>query len=315
MKKLVFSFFAIALLTASAESKIGIIGCDTSHVIAFTKIMNVTKAEFCGDFRVVAAYQWGSKDIASCTNRYEKYLPELREMGVEIVPTIDALLRKVDFVCLETCDGRAHLAQAEEVFKSGKRVFIDKPIAHDYADAKKIYGLGRKYGAQYFSSSALRFSSATAEVASGKFGKIVGCEYFAPSPVEEQGTHSRYTWYGIHGFEPVITVMGRGVASVRAIPAGGCDIIVMKWKDGRVATLRAAQKSWQYGGYALPAKGKPVALAGYEGYECLLRRILQFFRTGELPVSNEETLELFAVMDAAERSWKQGGAEVEVPAE
>ena len=310
MMKSILLGCALAALTAGAESRVGIIGCDTSHAIAFTKIMNVTQADFCKDFRVTAAYQWGSKDIASCTNRYAQYLPQLREMGVEIVPSIADLLAKVDFVCLETCDGREHLAQAEEVFRSGKPVFIDKPIAHDFADAKKIFELGRKYGAKYFSSSALRFSSTNAEVASGKFGKIGGCEYFAPSPVEEQGTHSRYTWYGIHGFEPVMAVMGTGVASVRAMPCGACDVVVMRWRDGRVATLRANMKGWNYGGYAFPVKGKPVALAGYEGYECLLQRILSFFRTGEVPVPNEETLELFSVMDAAERSWKRNGEEI-----
>lgn len=303
---------ALAVGTARAETRVGIIGCDTSHTIAFTKLMNETKPDFSAGFRVAVAYQWGSKDIVSSTNRYEKYIPQLEAMGVEMTGSIAELLGKCDVVCLETCDGREHLAQALEVFKSGKRVFIDKPIAHDYANARKIYEAGRACGATYFSSSALRYADAQQDCRAGKYGKIAGCEYFAPSPVEEQGTHSRYTWYGIHGFEPIMTVMGTGVASVRTIPCDGLDVIVMKWKDGRVATLRAAAKSWQYGGYAIPAKGKPVALGGYEGYEKLLRQIVAFFKTGVVPVPNEETLELFAVMDAAEQSFLKGGAEVPV---
>jgi len=295
-----------------AETRVGIIGCDTSHAVRFTEIMNVSNAAFSAGFRVAVAYQWGSKDIVSCTNRYEKHIAQLKKMGVEMTGSVAELLGKCDVVCLETCDGREHLAQAIEVFKSGKRVFIDKPIAHDYANARKIYEAGRAYGATYFSSSALRYADAQQACRAGTYGKIVGCEYFAPSPIEVQGTHSRYTWYGIHRFEPVMTVMGRGVASVRAIPCGDLDVIVMRWKDGRVATLRAATKSWQYGGYAIPAKGKPVALGGYEGYEKLLRQVVAFFRTGVVPVPNEETLELFAVMDAAERSFKAGGAEVPV---
>ena len=137
---------ALALLLAI--TKVGIIGLDTSHAIAFTKIMNVDKDPGVAGFRMVAAYQWGSKDIVSSTNRYPKYIAEVQKMGVEVVPTIDELIAKVDVVCLETNDGREHLWQAEKVFQAGKPVFIDKPIAHNLHDAIKIHDAGKKYGWQ-----------------------------------------------------------------------------------------------------------------------------------------------------------------------
>jgi len=307
----VFMAACLAALSVSAEEiRVGIIGCDTSHTLAFTKVMNVDRPDFAKGFRVTAAHKWGSKDIVSSTNRYEKYIAELKERGVEMCETVDDLLAKVDVVCLETNDGREHLWQAEKCFRAKKRVFIDKPIAEDYPHAKAIYDLGKKYGAAYFSTSALRYADVHQECRNGKYGLITGCEYFAPSPVEEQGTHSLYVWYGIHGFEPVLTVMGCGIECVRTVAAAETDVIVMKWKDGRIATLRANRKSWNYGGYAFPEKGKPVALGGYEGYEKLLMRICAFFRTGEVPVPNEETLEIFAVMDAAAKSHDEGGREV-----
>ena len=114
---------SIALLLAVV--RVGIIGLDTSHAIAFTKIMNVDKGPETEGFRMVAAYQWGSKDIVSSTNRYPKYVSQVKEMGVEIVPTIDDLIAKVDCICLETNDGREHLWQAEMVFRAGKPCFID----------------------------------------------------------------------------------------------------------------------------------------------------------------------------------------------
>ena len=295
------------------EMRIGIIGCDTSHAVAFTKLINVEKPDFCKGFRVAAAYKWGSRDIVSATNRYPKYVAELKSMGVEMTDSIAELLRKVDAVCLETNDGREHLAQALEVFKADKLVFIDKPIAHDYADALKIYEAGRKCHAKYFSSSALRYSKSTRAVAEGASGRIAGCLFFAPSPLEKQGTHARYTWYGIHGFEPMVAVMGRGAESVRTVSSGDVDVVTVRWKDGRLATLRLDQGRWDYGGYAFPEKGSPVALGGYEGYADLLAQILRFFRTAQPPVPAEETLEIFAIMDAAERSLKAGGSEVKVP--
>ena len=65
-----------------AVVRVGIIGLDTSHAVAFTKIMNVDKDPGVAGFRMVAAYQWGSKDIVSATNRYPKYSAQVREMGV-----------------------------------------------------------------------------------------------------------------------------------------------------------------------------------------------------------------------------------------
>src|SRR5688572_30835583 len=87
----------------SGPIKIGIIGLDTSHSPAFTKIFNVenSKPEFQG-FKVVAAYPHGSKDIESSVSRIPKYTDEVKTMGVEIADSIQSLLKKVDVVLLET---------------------------------------------------------------------------------------------------------------------------------------------------------------------------------------------------------------------
>ena len=302
---------AVAVLLAVI--KVGIIGLDTSHVVRFTEVMNVKKPAFAQDCRMVAAYQWGSKDIVSATNRYPAYIRQVKEMGVEVVPSIDELLAKVDAVCLETNDGREHLWQAEKVFRSGKPCFIDKPIAHDYADARKIYDLGKRLNARYFSSSALRYSTIAQDCRNGKHGRVLGAQVYSPSPLEVQGTHSRFTWYGIHGFEPLMTVMGVGVESVIAVNNGPDDVTILKYADGRLGTVRSRQKAWDYGGTIFLEKGKPLTLdPAYEGYEPLLKRICQFFRSGEVPVAPEETLELFAIMEAAERSIRDGGREVKL---
>ena len=318
MKKLFLAAGAVAAFCASyAETKVGIIGLDTSHAIAFTKIMNVDKDPSVAGFRMVAAYQWGSKDIISSTNRYEKYIPQMKEMGVEIVPTIDDLLAKVDVVCLETNDGREHLWQAEKVFASGKRVFIDKPLAHNLADALKIYEAGKKYNAQYFSSSALRFSNVAKAARAGEYGKIRGAALISPSPLEAQGTHNYYTWYGIHGFEPLVAIMGMGVDKVSCFRNETDDVINATWKDGRMGELRLMRKSWIYSGYVLPEKPKDkkqplIIYDGYQGYQPLLKEIIEFFKTGVAPVSPEETLEIMAFMEAAEMSAKRGGEPVTI---
>ena len=319
MKKLacVGVVLACVLGQVNAETKVGVIGLDTSHAIAFTKLMNVDKDPDCAGFRVVAAYPLGSKDIFSCTNRIPGYTEKIKEMGVEIVDSIDTLLAKVDVVCLETCDGREHLQQAEKVFASGKRVFIDKPLAHNLRDAIKIYELGKARAVKWFSSSALRYSDVAVKARAGEYGPIRGAALISPSPLEEQGTHNFYTWYGIHGFEPLVAIMGMGVEKVSCFRNETDNVINATWRDGRMGELRLMRKSWIYSGYVLPEKptdkkNPVVVFGGYQGYQPLLKEIVKFFRTGEVPVPNEETLEILAFMEAAEMSAKRGGAPVTI---
>src|SRR5699024_4758953 len=86
--------------------RVGIIGLDTSHAVAFTKELNQKKPEFADGYQVVAAYPRGSLTIKSSYSRIPKYTESVKKMGVEIVGSIDELLDKVDVVLLETNDGR-----------------------------------------------------------------------------------------------------------------------------------------------------------------------------------------------------------------
>ena len=86
-------------------------------------------------------------------------------------------------------------------------------------------------------------------------------------------------------------------------------MIVGRWKDGRVGTVNAVRPYSDYG--AVVYRGKEVVEShpktGVADYRPLLVEIIKFFQTGKPPVSNAETLEMFAFMDAAQRSKEQGG--------
>ena len=107
---------------------------------------------------IVAAFPGGSPDVPSSADRVEGYTKEFEKLGIEIVPSIDTLLEKVDVVLLESVDGRPHLAQVAPVLKAEKPVFIDKPVAGSLADAVAIYELAAQNNVPCFSSSSLRFS-------------------------------------------------------------------------------------------------------------------------------------------------------------
>src|SRR5947209_10681874 len=146
----VVGWFALAPSAWAQEKKLlraGIIGLDTSHVVAFTQLLNNPKnGEDLAGVRVVAAFPGGSPDVASSRDRVEGFTKQLRDkFKVEIVSSIDDLLAKVDVVLLESVDGRPHLSQVIPVFKAGKIVFIDKPIAGSLADALLIFDLAKQY--------------------------------------------------------------------------------------------------------------------------------------------------------------------------
>lgn len=298
-----------AALTLSAETRVGVIGLDTSHTIAFTKMLNVAKDDpaYKG-FRVTAAYTYGSLDIPSSTNRYPSYTKQMKGMGVEIVPTLAALLARTDAILLETNDGRRHYEQALEVFKAGKRVFIDKPISASLADAVRIVEAARKYRAPFFSASSLRYVKKAQDARAGRLGRVIGADVYSPCHLEK--THSDLFWYGIHGVEPLFTIMGRGCESVVRVSRADVDFEAGVWSDGRVGTVRGIRgKGAGYGGRIHTERGV-VDMGRYEGYKPLLLQILAFFRTGVPPVDPGETLEIFAFMEAAAESKRRGGVPV-----
>lgn len=313
MKKyLIWLGAGFTALAQGADVRVGIIGLDTSHAIEFTKMLNVEKGEAAFEgFRVAAAYTYGSLDICSSTNRYPAYTKQMREMGVEIVGSVADLLKQTDVILLETNDGRRHLEQALEVFKAGKRVFIDKPIAASLADTLLIFEAAKKYGVPVFSSSSLRYPKKVQAARAGEYGRVIGADAYTPCEIEP--THPDLFWYGVHGVEPLFTVMGVGCESVVRVSRPDVDFVVGTWKDGRVGTLRGMRgKGAVYGCDIVAEKGGRISLGGYEGYKSLLVEIVQFFRTGVAPVTPEETIEIFAFMEAAEESKRQGGVSVKV---
>src|SRR5450432_405838 len=147
-------FLGVSTVLA-AQIRVGIIGTDTSHVPAFTRMLNDSTAPgYIPGARVVAAYKGGSKDIQSSSSRVDNYASEIAtKYGVEIVPDIATLLTKVDAVMLMSVDGRVHLAQAKPVIAAHKPLFIDKPLAATLDDAREIARLAAAAHVPWFSSS------------------------------------------------------------------------------------------------------------------------------------------------------------------
>jgi hypothetical protein len=302
-----FLILMLSAASAGAQIRLGIVGTDTSHVIAFTKVLNdTTSPDHIPGARVVAAFKGGSKDIESSISRVDKYAEELKtKYGVTLMPDIGALCRRVDGVLLESVDGRVHLEQAKQIIAAGKPLFIDKPLASTLADAREIARLAKEAGVPWFSSSTLRFVPFVTEM---KFSDMLGVTTWGPGPLEK--THELdLSWYAVHPIEMLYTLMGTGCEEVTRISTENADVVTGLWRNGRIGSVRALRP---YGDYGIAVyRTKEVTMSRPKpqiGYLQLVAEIVKFFETKQPPVPNEETLEMFAFMDAAQRSKAAGGA-------
>jgi hypothetical protein len=212
---------------------------------------------------------------------------------------------------LESVDGRIHLEEAIPVIEAGKPLWIDKPVAGSLADAIAIYELAKACSVPVFSASSARYNTAlTAAISSEQMGDIIGAATWGPCSYSD-GTPDMF-FYGIHGIEPLFVLMGPGCETVSRVAADGTDLVTGVWKGGRVGTYRGIRQGKASAGATVFGAKGIVQIEKSGKYDELCREIGRFFKTGQSPVSAEETIEIFAIMEAADESKRRGGAPVSV---
>lgn len=287
----------------SDELKIGIIGCDTSHVPAFTKLLNNSEEEFhVKGGKVVACFPSFSPDLESSASRVEGFKKQLaEEMKIKMVSSVEELLEKVDAVLLESVDGRRHLKEAIPVIKEGKPLFIDKPLAHNFNEAKEIVTLAKEYHCPLFSSSSLRFDVNISKARKDAgLGDVLGCDAFSAASLEP--TNPGLFWYGVHGVEVLYTFMGTGCQKVSCLKTDDFHFVTGLWSGGRIGTVRGTRAGkHSYGATVFGKEGfcQVTYCTDVPFYSQLLKQIIPFFQSGNSPVAPEETLEIMQFMQAA----------------
>ncbi|MCC7424556.1 MAG: Gfo/Idh/MocA family oxidoreductase [Planctomycetaceae bacterium] len=295
--------------------RVGMIGLDTVHVTVFGKMLTqaeMVRPEWKG-LRLVAAFPGGNPDFPLSKNRVAGFTKEVRELGVQIVDSIEALLPLVDVVMLESVDGRQHLEQARPVFAAGKPLFIDKPLAASLADVREIAALGKKHNVPWFTASSSRFSPGYPELrTNAEVGNILGCDVY--SQARAAVGHPDLFWYGVHGVDLLYSLMGTGCELVTAVQTPYTEQVTGTWEKGRVGTYRAIREHTGKTGLGAAVFGtKGIARCdSYYDYPSLMSAIGTFFTTGKSPVPVDEMVEVFTWMAAAEESKRRGGAPVKL---
>lgn len=293
-----------------SKVKVGIVGYDTSHSHVFPLYIRDHHAPEHPEFKDIEfAYGWPGDPATSVhPDNVQETFAKVRELGMQECATIEELVEKSDVIFLESVNGWVHREQAEKILPAGKPTYIDKPFANTYEDAVAMVELARRHQTPCWHSSSLRFEpvmcAAIQEAGEGLFEADV----YGPTPEYEKGRGVFY--YGIHTAEMLSRVMGRGLETVRTTAWEKGEMIVCRWADGRMGTFRGRRDIYAFGGTVQTPKGAVPFQAKGGFYEAFTLELGRFCLSGEPYVPLEDTLEVIALLEAAERSKEAGGEEV-----
>jgi len=249
------------------------------------------------DYQV--AYAWAELDVSPLDNVTTDQWCE--KYGAERCETIEQLCEKSDYIIvLAPSDPDKHLGYAQKVLPFGKRTYIDKTFAPNYAVAKRIFDIAAQYHTPFFSTSALRYATELKEI--GDMRSII-----------VNGSGSNFEEYNIHMVEMAVMLLKDPAVRVKVESLARQRICRVETKNGKDAAI-VYSPSASYMVMAQQEDGKCCKqLVTSAFFVELLRTILEFFENGVQPFPAEQTLEVMRLRDAllageaADGQWVQVG--------
>lgn len=290
------------------DLKIALIGLDTSHAVEFARRMQAPDCD--PEMRVA-----GMKAVR-CLRFPTPFMNEeglderqkqLEAWGVKVTTDFEEAVSDCDALMLEINDPAYHLEYFRKCADLGKPLFLDKPLADNLENGRAICDLARAKGVRVLSCSSLRFAP-DLEEACQALPEPRYVSTFGPLGIAPAG--SSIVWYGVHAFEMLQRALGRGAAKVFARRDCAGVVTVVEYGDGRRGVVELTEGAYNYGGFLRgQGQSRPFVVDGRRLYSDQLEVVHRFFRGEEPPLQLEDTLEVMALLDAAERS-SQSGAEV-----
>ena len=287
--------------------KIAIIGLDTSHSVAFPGLMH--------DPETPAEFRVSNMEVTRClrfdtpfqnTEGLDKRQARLESLGIEVVTDFDRAVENCDAIMLEINDPAFHLEYFKKCAVLGKPVFLDKPIAANLAEAREIYALAEKHNVRFFTASALRFDIDFTETLEQPLDVQSAVVW---GPVGRAAAGSSIVWYGVHTFEMLERIMGRGAESVTVVNDGKGHICTVAYADGRRGIVELTRGAGRYGAVMRDDKANEVMVrvtGRVPYYQRLMVQVEKFFRGESCGVPLDESMEIMMMLEAADISSATG---------
>ncbi|HBE04111.1 MAG: hypothetical protein A2096_05625 [Spirochaetes bacterium GWF1_41_5] len=287
--------------------KIACIGLDTSHAVKFTELFQGS-AKAVDGFRVIACQRFPSAFQSEADQ--DKRQKTLEDLGVKVTNSFSEAVRDADGILLEVNDPALHLDYFKQAAETGLPVFLDKPLADTVTNGKKIIEIAEAKKIKFWSSSSLRFTPEIRECCRSVAAPLV-CDVYGPLGKAASG--SSVVWYGVHAFEMLSVIMGRGAKCIFSRKDEKGVVSIVEYNDGRRGTVQVNECAWQYGGRAQNKDKSQSFLVNFtnaeELYAKLINALADFFLKGTVFVPAEETLEIQAMLNGVEASLSSGKTE------
>ena len=226
------------------------------------------------------AYAWAEEDESPYDGRTTDEW--CRDFGVERCATIDELCEKSDvIIVLAPSNPEKHLAYTKDVFKYGKRTYVDKTFAPDLKTAEEMFDISKRYGTPFFTTSALRYATELEKIDTGM-------------GVSTTGGGSNLPEYVIHQVEMLVKLMGKA-EKIIASEEEDKTVLSVVYKDARRAEMTySPDLSFTASSYG----GEAVAITS-PFFVGLITDVIRFFESGVASFDGEETLEAMRLREAA----------------
>lgn len=285
-----------------SKIKVAIIGLDTSHAVAMPKLIQdpetppenrISGLQVTRCLRFPSPFQ--STEGMDVRQKY------LESIGVTVTENFAEAVADCDALMLNINDPALHLEYFTRCAALGKRIFLDKPFADTLDNACRIDAVARKHHTGYFTASSLRFA---ADVTAAVAGKTFTAAHLW-GPVGTAASGSSIIWYGVHTFEMLQKILGRGASQVMSVADPDGWQCLVTYPDGRRGVVELSRSRRDYGGMLRDTDGRETLFheSGTRPlYYMMLEQVEKFFRTGTVPVAVEDSLEVMAMLEAADKS-------------
>ncbi len=290
--------------------RIGIVGLDTSHVVQFTMRLNhvdIEEEQWVEGAQIVAGFP-GTSKVTDDDTRAE-YTATVAGYGVELVDAPEELIGMIDAAMIEFQEGAKHLEAARPFLEAGLPVFVDKPFTCSVGDARALAELAEANDVPVFSSSSLRYVLEIQQLKTeqDKAGEVLGAMAYSPASLHPENPGLFH--YGIHAVETLYALMGPGCQEVWCAYEGGAEVVVGRWQDERIGSIRGTRAGAQGYGFTAWCESEVRACSIDTSYiyRELLKKVVGMFESGIAPLDIEETIEIVAFIEAAAKSAQTRG--------
>ena len=280
--------------------RIGILGSDNSHALAFAKLCNIPDSSgtyLYNDVRITAIY---GKDDAS-----EHTAAVAKEGKIEfLAEKPEDFFGKVDAVMVVYRKGSYHIPDILPFVEKGIPVWIDKPICSSPADVEKLKSAWKKGGGLITGGSTIKYNYdilvAKNRIESGFFGNVLGGAMNFPG--DFGNIYEGLYFYGSHLIEMMLSVFGYDLKSVIASKTAEDKIsVIAKYKDYQVSLNYVNSPD-----YFITVYGDEKSLTSQMDISVIYKlgfdKFVEMLRSGKMPLDFERLVKPVYILDAIYKS-------------